>query len=551
MAALLQEWAKQLKNSLTRNSLVSASRWAEQYRFMDGDFAGPWNFKHHSWLQGIHDSEAPYNVAQKAAQMGFSEAMLNIAFFQMDMKHRDVLYILPNTRPDAADFSASRFDKAISLSPHLKLMFNDTNNVGHKKSGSRNLYVRGANSRSGLKSLPASVLIFDEFDEMDENKISLAEERASGQLNTIDWKISTPTIPDYGINKLYEASTQETYQFRCPSCSKFIDLKFPDNLVITGDHENDPKILNSHLICLECRNPLVHELKHTFIPNGHWVPNNQGSLTRGFHINQLYSSTLHPYKFAKLYCRSLTDQFAEQELYNSKMGMAHIIQGSRISDSMFDELIKDYSMQTGCRSQFVTTMGVDVGRVLHVHIDGWDLSDVDYIDINSKARCQTLWVGEVQDFHQLDALMRNYSIKFCVVDAQPETRKATEFAYRFNGLVRICRYNHNIAARQLVTTKDSQENDLYVQVARTPWLDQALGRYKNKTISLPNNLPSDYRDHIKAPVRCPQKDTDGNPIYKYITPGSRADHYAHARVYSEIALPFALTGSFQDIGTVL
>jgi hypothetical protein len=47
----------------------------------------------------------------------------------------------------------------------------------------------------------------------------------------------------------------------------------------------------------------------------------------------------------------------------------------------------------------------------------------------------------------------------------------------------------------------------------------------------------EYKDHVKALVRTYEKDENGNPKARYIETG--ADHYAHAQVYSEIALPLA------------
>ena len=39
-------------------------------------------------------------------------------------------------------------------------------------------------------------------------------------------------------------------------------------------------------------------------------------------------------------------------------------------------------------------------------------------------------------------------------------------------------------------------------------------------------------------VKVPETDADGNPVARYLK-GSKPDHFAHARNYSEIALPLA------------
>jgi len=47
------------------------------------------------------DSDAETNVGMKAAQVGFTEAVLNKSFFTVDVKGTDCLYILPAKIPDA------------------------------------------------------------------------------------------------------------------------------------------------------------------------------------------------------------------------------------------------------------------------------------------------------------------------------------------------------------------------------------------------------------------------------------------------------------------
>lgn len=342
--SLSTDLANRLQNRLIRSSVTTASRWACEYRMMEGDFAGRWTFDNHPWLRGMHDSDSELNVGQKSAQMGYSETAFNTALYNLDIMRRNVLYILPNERPDAHDFSARIFSPAVELSPHIKSMFGSTNNVGHKIAGSANLFIRGSNSRSGLKSVPASVLIYDEFDEMLRENVELAEERSSGQKYRLNWKISTPTTPGRGINVYFQRSTQDHFFFPCPSCSRLIELRFPDNLIITADDPDDPKVYNSHLICSECRNVLPHEAKKEFLRDGRWVSNRPGQLIRGFYINQLYSAVLEPYKLAIKYLESKRDPAAEMEFYNSKMGLPHIVEGAQITEEMFDPLIKSYEM---------------------------------------------------------------------------------------------------------------------------------------------------------------------------------------------------------------
>lgn len=543
MSEMLQMMRDRISSGLRKKAISTASKWAEANRIMGMPFPGPWRFVHHPWLREMHDSNAQSNVGQKAAQMGYTETMLNLTFFNIDILRRDCLYVLPAKTPDATDFSASRFGPALELSDYLGKLFSDVQNIGHKRAGAVNLYIRGSKSRAGLKSVPAGFLVMDEVDEMDQENIPLAEERQSGQVHRQDWKISTPTIDSVGINKYYQQSTQEHFFFPCPSCSKHIELLWPESIIRTSDDPNHPELKKTHLICTECKNVLPHETKKVYLNSGKWVPSKQETDVRGFYINQLYSPAVEPYKVASLYLKSLADQAAEQEFYNSKLGMTHIVHGARITDQSFNECISSHKrhVEGGYpNTNRVITMGIDVGRWLHWEIDEWYLSpNAPYGDMNTYAIPKVIAFGKVPSFNDLDTLMMQFGVHFAVIDANPERRMAYAFVQKHYGRSKMCFYTKGVSGRQTVP---SPEQDQAINVDRTSWLDMSLGRFQRgqKGILLPSDIDLEYRENLKAQVRVYLKDNDGNPIGKYVTPANAADHYGHARNYAEIALPLAL-----------
>ena len=542
---MLQVLQERISSGLRKKAIDNPSKWAESNRIMGMPFPGPWRFVHHPWLKEMHDSRAQSNVGQKAAQMGYTETMLNLTFFNIDILRRDCLYVLPAKTPDASDFSASRFDPALELSDYLSKLFSDVQNIGHKRAGAVNLYIRGSKSRAGLKSVPAGFLVLDEVDEMDLDNISLAEERQSGQVHRQDWKISTPTIEGVGINKYYQQSTQEHFFFPCPKCNKHIELKFPESIVITGQDPNHPELQGTHLICTECKGVLPHEEKKVFLNSGKWVPQRKDTEVRGFYINQLYSPAVKPVSVAKLYLTSLVDQAAEQEFFNSKLGKTHTVEGARITDQMLNDCVANHKthIEGGYpNNNRVITMGIDVGRWLHIEIDEWYLGKVGaaaYGDANSYAIPKVIWFGKVASFDDLDRLMYEFGPHFTIIDANPERRKAYAFVQKYYGRAKMCFYSRGVNGRQCVP---SPEQDQAINVDRTSWLDMSLGRFQRgkKGILLPLDIDQEYRENLKAQVRVYLKDADNNPVGKYVTPENAADHYGHARNYAEIALPLSL-----------
>jgi hypothetical protein len=538
---------------LRKKAISTASKWAEANRIMGMPFPGPWRFVHHPWLRDMHDSTAESNVGQKAAQMGYTETMLNLTFYNIDILRRDCLYVLPAKTPDATDFSASRFGPALELSEYLSSLFSDVQNIGHKRAGAVNLYIRGSKSRSGLKSVPAGFLVLDEVDEMDQDNIALAEERQSGQVSRQDWKISTPTIDGVGINKYFGLSTQEHFFFPCPSCSRMIELTWPESVVRTSDDPHHPDLEKTHLICTECKAILPHEQKQVYLNKGKWVPSKRDTDIRGFYINQLYSPAVEPYKVARLYLKSLVDQAAEQEFFNSKLGKTHIVNGARITDDVFNQCISSHKRHIEGGYPYtgrIITMGIDVGRWNHYEIDEWYLpQSAPYGDVNTYAIPKVIAFGKVASFSDLDMLMHQYGVHFTVIDANPERRMAYAFVQKHYGRAKMCLYTKGVSGRQTVPTP---EQDQAINVDRTSWLDMSLGRFQRgqKGIMLPSDVDLEYRENLKAQVRVYLKDNDGNAIGRYVTPANAADHYGHARNYAEIALPLALgIGRGSDIAS--
>lgn len=541
---------QQLASGLRRKSVTSCSKWAEAYRVMGEPYPGKFSFLHHPWLREMHDSEAEFNVGQKAAQMGYTETALNLALYAIDILGLNVLYVLPTRHPDATNFSADRFGLALELSPHLKDIFSEVSNVGHKRTGTANLYIRGSRSRSQLKSIPAAYIILDEKDEMTAKNVPLAYERAAGQTTKKIWELSTPTIPGFGINTDFEQSTQNHFFFKCPHCSRFTELIFPDSIVCTGEDINDRSLRDSHLICKECKHHLEHKTKHIWLSESQWVRTYEDRQKEGWYINQLYSPTVTPYDIATKMVLARTDAGHEQELYNSKMGLPRTVQGAGVQYSEIQECLGDYRQYEAALGNRVVTAGIDVGKVFHYVIEEWILPPygVPVVDINAASKPRVLKIGTCPDLQTVEDDLEKFRFNFAVIDSQPERRLAIEFANRHWGKVRACSYEMGIEGKSL----HLDQVEPRVKVDRTSWLDLSLGRYKAGTIILPMDTPEEYKDHIRNQVRVYSPDKQGNPTGRWVTPDGKHDHWGHARNYSEIALPLAVSmASSHDIESPL
>jgi hypothetical protein len=543
MDTMLDYMAASFLEGLKMRTLDTCGRWAEHRRIMSAPFPGPYSFRVTPWVREPTDCQSAITCAMKSAQTGFSEMCLNRALWTICQQRRDVLYALP-TQGNASDFSKSRFDTAISLSPYLKDIFVAADSVGLKSTGANSLYIRGTRSDASLKSIPVSELILDEMDEMDEKALWLALERLSGQVHKHICAVSTPTIPRWGIHRFWLDSTQEFYYFTCPSCGRTITLTWPDSIEIVGETTSDPRCKESFLKCSLCKSKLPHEGKMDWLSTGHWIKTNDKvdpAECRGFHINQMFSSTVSPGEIVVAYHRGLGDEIANKEFHNSKLGLPFIGEGAQITDVDIDAALKNYTINDPRpnTSGRCFTMGADQGKVHHVSIVEWFNIRHTY-DIHASATARLVWFGKVagEDWGYFNELMREWMILACVIDADPEIGEARALARRFPGYVWLSRYRRGKQAREVVISEEETGAPM-ATVDRTSWLSCTLGRFRTKPprIELPRDLSLEYREHLKALVRTYEKDETGNPTATYKSVS--ADHYSHSLNYASIALPFA------------
>lgn len=548
MNAMLEELKRTIAEGLVGNTLTSCYRWASKRRVMTGDFhadkpggKGYYNDRFHPWVRELHNTDASFNYAMKGAQLGVTEVAINRAFYTLDQLKRDVLYVLP-TALTAGDFSKARFSIALKNSPYLASMFTDTNAVNLKQAGTNTLYIRGSRGDSNLVSIPVSELILDEVDRMDQKQVWLALERLSGQLRKRVWGLSTPTIPNYGIHKLYLTGTQEHFIFKCPGCSRRTELIWPDCVEIIGEAVSDPRCHESYLKCKECGVRLEHQSKPDWLQDGVWsltAPDANPDV-RSFYVNQLYSFTVTPGELVVAHFRGVGDEAACKEFHNSKLGLPYIGDGAQVTDKQIDDVVAKHTSaderpRVGGRR--LITLGIDQGKWNYWVVCEWFV-DRFTADINMSATCKVLAHGKFLegDWSRAAELMREWQVLACVLDADPQINEARRFAKQFRGYVWLCRYRRGKVGKEISITEEDTGAPM-ATVDRTNWLTASLGRYRSKRISLPADVSFEFREQMKTLVRTYVKDPDGNPVATFVETGP--DHFAHGLNYAEIALPLA------------
>ena len=134
---------------------VSLGTWAEKTPIvLDGK---PFSFHRHEYLREPYEDAHPHVVEMKAAQMGLtSKAMLKAIYGARYRNYKGILYLFPS-KTDVTDFSKGRIDPLIGDNPEvIGKWIRETDAANIKKVWNSFIYLRGMNSRVGLKSIPDS-----------------------------------------------------------------------------------------------------------------------------------------------------------------------------------------------------------------------------------------------------------------------------------------------------------------------------------------------------------------------------------------------------------
>ena len=461
----------------------------------------PFTYQRHEYLIEPYKDNHPDQTEPKAAQMGLtSKAMLKVAYGARYGGYRGILYLFPS-KSDVTDFSKGRIDPLIDENPEtIGKWIRDTDAANIKRIWNAFLYLRGMKSRTGLKSVPADLIIFDELDEAPQNAIDMALERMSHSEFKEVMKLSNPTLPDYGIDKAFQETDQRYWLLKCQACGESTCLEdtFPDCLV-----EFKGRVIR---LCQHCRDKELH-------PSiGQWVAK-RPSITdkRGRHYSQLFSDFVDPAEIVRTFrtTTNLTD------FYNLKIGIAYVEAQNRLSNQEVLAL---------CGSDGIASedpgpcfMGVDQGADLHVVI-------------GKKARQKAgkiIHLDIYKDWEELDPLMKKFNVSRCVVDALPETRNARAFAERHKGRVFLNYYNEHQKGSYAWN-----EKELIVSCNRTESLDASHNEVMNSQIILPKEceIVKVFAQHLHNTAKKLEEDEEtGSKRYVYVKLGP--DHFRHAFNY--------------------
>jgi hypothetical protein len=514
--------------------------WAAQsaIRLANGEL---FSFKNRPYLIQPMRSDHKQICVMKAAQLGFSETFIlrELHACIYGIYRQGALYLFPNA-DEMRKFSQSRFNTLISANKSVLGKYvksgskGGTDTANLKRVGNANLFLDGATltqnigenvqqkESAALRGKSVDSIDCDEYDLMDSGILTNAGSRLKNSDIARLTILSNPSIPDYGVSKLYNQSCQNMWFRKC-SCGHWNcpDLVFPDYIGIKDDGVG-------YCACQKCGKPLPlgiyspdPESPQYKNHSCEWRPQKpENKEWEGYSISTLNHPRTDPYQTLKLFKEAKDIGGVKlTNFYKFELGLPYIDSSDQLTPSVVYDCCGHDTMLPSHTGP--CAMGVDVGLTWHVVIgiridrDRWEILKV--------GRC-----GSIDDVH---TLARMFNVKSSVIDIRPYEDTVRRFQKEYRGKTYLCEYTQNPMEEAFW---DNNRN--VVKTYRTGILDATHRVISDKKIKLPRRCPEIdefARQCCNTAKVLEESKRTGSPVYNYIKLGD--DHYRHALGYFYLA----------------
>ena len=314
---------------------LTVAEWADQNRVLSPEASsepGRWRTERVEYMreimQAFSDPDVETVVLRKSAQVGYTEILLNIIGYRMELDPGPMLMVQP-TIDMAETISRDRISPMLRDTASLAGLVRDPrsrdgeNRTLYKKFPGGHLTLAGANSPAGLASRPVRDILYDEVDRFpasagsEGDPIAIADKRATTFWNRKRFIGSTPTVSAASrIEKAFAGSDRRYYHVPCPHCEHFHPIEWKN---VKWD-KNQSEM--AHLVCPDCGVVIEDEDRPAMVAAGRWVATAPFRGVAGFHVWAGYSPWVSLEEIVSEFLRSKDDQELLQVWTNTVLGEA-------------------------------------------------------------------------------------------------------------------------------------------------------------------------------------------------------------------------------------
>jgi len=535
-----------LHSSLSAHSPDTICDFILQHTYLNGK---KFSFEGHEYQRKILEDNAQNIYIVKSAQLGISEMSARKALGNCALIDGfSTIYTLPSATA-AQNFMQTRINPVVDGSPYLKeLVDKNVDNTSIKRFSNSYLYLKGCQVDRQAISVPADMLVCDEVNNSDQDVLSLFESRLIHSAYALRVFLSTPSIPNFGIDRMFKQSKQKYSMCQCTSCRNWFVPEYHDHVKVPGFDDDlqkitkamfaDPKFLwmNAYVQCPKCKKPVdMPKAKRQ------WVVKNPDDafVDSGYQISPFDCPTI--IKTPDLVKASVNYE-RQIDFYNQRLGKSLEDRETSLLRTELEEIT--ITERPGGMHSYV--MGLDMGTVCHAQVCAV-LPDQTLVVVRTEAIPLHLVVARTEE------LQREYRLRMMVVDRGPMTEAVYQIQQRIRNSFAAVYVNSKgielfkITDREAVAEK-GVEDMRQVNICKDACMDVLMALIRTgKILKMSDEQNEIWYTHMTDNKRV-QMFKNGELVYTWVKT-MKVDHYHMGLLYALVAS--RILGVSDDYGTAL
>lgn len=471
-------------------------------------------------------------TVQKPSQSGVSTTAIMTEIHASRYWGINQIHTLP-TVSDVGKFVPSKVNEIIKNNPTIRkgMSNKEVDAITQKQFGKGYLYFKGTHSERESIMLTSDQNTYDELDKSNQEEIKNYESRMEGAESLKRRRfISTPTVPNFGINKKFLEGDQRYWRFPCGHCKFRQHMEWPKNVDI------DKGIY----ICKKCGKEINHNMMRPF-NGGRWEARFPKHETKSYSITQMIAPWVKAKDLIKAYKQSEKDGTMDY-FYNHKLGEPYVALGSQIQKTLIlRNLTQKEITEVNCIGgadvqlhELYVMIGTEEGVFAIIVVRDTD----EYIDSEGKEG-KSKW-------DRMAELMDVYDIRYFVIDGGYTPNEVIAFAKRFPSRVWVNWYKDDPKKAKIIRWQDEDfngeqkefEEEIKVLTERDRMIDWTLEDLRTGRIRFINYKPEDEAikkliKHMEVVYKRTVTDKLGDISTEWVSSGK--DDFLHALNYYKIA----------------
>lgn len=356
-----------------------------------------WSHDGFEYLRGFEDAFNDPLVRKitimKSGQTGFTQAMLNIIGYIMDLAPGPTLVLYP-TETNCKRFAKRKLEPMLRDTPKLHGRVADprlkdgSNSTFEKSFPDGFLSIISAMSVNNLSMQSIMYLIIDELDRIartagnEGDTVEVVSKRLQGFKEVSKWiNISTPTIAGASrIEAEYLSSNMQRFHLPCTHCGEFQVLKFAQLKgwrIDKGIYRPE----ETYYECTICDHHLFERDKYIMLKEGKWIAEKPEIIDHaGLHISELYSTLSTWEEIIRDFIPKKENRFKLQTFVNLVLGETFEDNEIEIPESELMLRCEPYNASNLPEKILLLTAAGDVQKDrIEVGVKGWGLGEESWL----------------------------------------------------------------------------------------------------------------------------------------------------------------------------